>query len=819
MTGRALTALLVAVVASACSGGGGTTEPEDTTPPPRPVAGLITVEAPQVDTAFVEGEEGAVEANARVRVTNLSASERTGATVRSTASASSAGAFTASITARLGDELEILAIDAAGNESQALLLTAGPAISSLTLRPVDNEPQVGVAGQRLEDPIQVKVTAPPPDGEVRGVAVLFEVRSGGGTLQIARDVTDSDGIAGVPYTLGPDLGTNEIVARLEVDPGNEIVIEAEAVGPPRIDSVTPQEAEPGETVEILGQNFSPIGHHNKVRFGAEAGTVREASPTRLLVEVPPFAMDGTVVVELTGVASNGVQFDVLPVPVDAPPVGDVELTTLSGGDGRIVLPFEDATTEYVLILEAMRPNAQSFSATLSGDAIALSASTGAGGLAPASSRTGLVGESLIREMERRAIDRLPATVRNEAPRGDLVPAQEVGSKRDFFVVNEAGPITITDRSSFDQVTATLRFKGDNTLIYVDDRATSGSITDPMMNDLGRRFDDEVYQRQVAAFGEPSDEDANGRVIILLSPTVNSLTTQEIFDQGSRIVGFFFGIDLLHDPLNNPFANDAEVFYSIVPDPNAIFGAAPSETGADYVDLVDGVAAHEFQHMISFNWHVCKNITPCQPRDQQEALWLDEGLSHMAEALVGHHRQNLLRSALFLATPQSTSLVGGGNELDERGAAYLMVQYIVDRLGEQVLKELVQEAGLAGRTGITNINVVTDTAFTFLFHQWAATLLLDGPTLPNDDVFEMPSLNLSGGFDIAKQALNNQRAGTISTDFLDLQSRHLPGSSLTLTQQGTSPAYVRVTSRGRANLPVTIDGASGSELQVTVVRIR
>lgn len=769
--------------------------------------------------AFVQGAPGAVEANARVRLENPTASERTGSTIRTTVDANAEGAFQTSITARIGDELEVQAVDAAGNESPILVVTAGPALSSLTLRTVGNEPQVGVAGQELVDPVQVQVTAPAPHGEIRGVAVLFEVATGGGSLRLERAVTDNQGIAGARYTLGPDVGTNEIVARLELVPEKEIVVEIEAVGPPRIDSITPAEAKPGDEVEIRGENFSPIARHNRVLFGSEVGDVVEASPTRLIVEVPPFATQGDIVVELTGVASNSIQIDLLPVPVDAPPVGNVELVTMNRGDGQVVLPFEDADSEYVLILQAMKPNSQSFSTTVSGDAVALSASVDAGGLAPAGRSPRLVGESLIREMERRVVERLPRTVRNEAPRGGLSPAQEVGSKRDFFVVNTAGPIAIADGSNFDQVTATLRFKGDNTLVYVDDAATPGSITDAMMNALGGEFDDEVYPRNVGAFGATSDEDGNDRVIILLSPTVNSLTTQQIFDQGARIVGFFFGIDLLFDPVSNPFANDAEVFYSVVPDPNAVFGAAPMETGDDYVDLIISVAAHEFEHMISFNWHVCKDQTPCQNRGQQETLWLDEGLAHMAEAINGLDFQNLLRSGLFLATPQQTTLVGGGDELDERGASYLFVQYMVDRLGEQVLGRLVQDAGLAGLTGITNVDAATDLAFVFLFHQWAATLLLDGSDIPNDDVFEMPSLNLRAGFEIAKQALNNSRPGRVTTDYLDLQSREVPDASLTVTQRGTSPAYVRVTTRGRANAPVTIDGASGSELQVTVVRTR
>lgn len=779
------------------------------------MASKITIDVPIANVAQVRGAAGAVESSARVRLTNVTAGERTGSTVRTSVDAQADGSFATSIAAQIGDRIEFVAIDAAGNESVATAVNAGPALTSLTLTTLGDVPQTGVAGHALPDPIQIQVTAPPPHGAIRGLTVVFEVRTGGGTLSRATAVTNGSGIATTELTLGAE-GAHEIAARLEIDPSNEIVVPAQAVGAPRIDSITPAQAEPGQTVEIRGANFSPIARHDVVSFGSQVAVVREASSTRLVAEVPIFAADGAVTVTLTGVSSNGLAFDVLPVPVDAPPVGDVELVAMNRGDGTVLLRFEDADTEYLLVLESTSPTSATFSTTISGDRVSFSAAAGRGDLNPAMEDSRLVGESLIRQVERDYMERLSSSPTMSASRGAPRPAQDLGSKHDFFVVGVAdrGPSCPTD---FEQVTATLRFKDENTLIYVDDAATAGSITDAMLNDLGRRFDDQIYPRDVGAFGEPSDEDDNDRVIILLSPSVNALTTQEIFDQGSRIVGFFFGPDLLGGAAS--CLNDAEVFYSIAPDPDAIFGAAPSETGEAYVDLVTAVAAHEFQHMISFNWHVCKNVSPCVRRGQQETLWLDEGLSHMAEAINDLHVQNQARGALFLATPYETSLVGDGNELDERGASYLFVQYMVDRFGEAVLRRLVDEAGLAGRTGIANVDFATDTAFTFLFHQWAAALFLDGPDIDNDPIYEFPSRNLRNDFLFGKDFLNAGRPGRVTTDYLDVMARVVQGSPLTVVQKGTSPAYVRVTTPGRANVPITIDGASNSELQVTVIRTK
>lgn len=750
----------------------------------------------------VKGQPGAVEANALVRVTNVDASSRTSATVQINGQAGADGAFQLSLQAQVGDRLEVVAIDASGNASAATTIQSGPAPASLELRPVAEDEQVGVAGRTLTDPLQVKVTAPAV-GEVPGVAIVFEIVSGGGQLSDTRAVTDADGLAAVEFTLGPELGAHAVAARLEILPQKEIVFTAEAVGEPRIDAVDPGAGMPGDVVEVTGANFSPIARHNVVRFGGEKGTVFESTPTSLSVEVAAFATAGPVTVELTGVASNAVAFDVAPAPVEAPPVGDVELVTLAGGKGRVFLPFESAAHEYIVIVQAMKPQASTFTTRVVGAGVTIEPR---GGLAGAGGPSPIAGESLIRALERRVVPELPPPVYAERR---LAVAQTIGSKREFFVVNDAGPINIRDESKFDRVTATLKFVGDNSLIWVDDRTPPENLPDLRVEQIGRQFDASVYPRDVGAFGATSDIDGDGKVNVLLSPTVNSLTTPAISLAGARIVGFFFGIDLLPHPTQNPFSNETEVFYAVIPDPDRRFGSAVV-TVEEIVELLLGVFAHELEHMISFNHHVLVHDGAF------EALWLDEGLAHMAEAINHFHFQNELRSAFFLDSPGLTSLVTGGDALDERGAAYLFVQYMADRFGEEVLGRLVQTS----LTSTTNVSTATDVAFQFLFHEWAAALFLDDTGLAIDPRFEIPSLDVRDTFEESKELLNrNQNPPRIPNDFLDVTTTRLPGGATVVEQVGTSPVYLKVTARARANAPIEIEGEAGSELQVTIIRTR
>ena len=83
----------------------------DTTPPPAPEAGQITAGTPVDGVSKVSGTQGAVEPGVVVTVKN------TATGVLSTVIASNDGSFSVSISAGLTDDLELLILDEAGNET------------------------------------------------------------------------------------------------------------------------------------------------------------------------------------------------------------------------------------------------------------------------------------------------------------------------------------------------------------------------------------------------------------------------------------------------------------------------------------------------------------------------------------------------------------------------------------------------------------------------------------------------------------------------------------------------------------------------------
>lgn len=514
--------------------------------------------------------------------------------------------------------------------------------------------------------------------------------------------------------------------------------------------------------------------------------------------------------DAAGNVSGALPLQAGPIPTTVTVVdpGDDHFVTLTSGEGAFNLPFPNGNERYALVVQSVNPVTSSFPLTVSGSASAEMRALGPS--AETTTQSGL--EARVRELERRVMPALPRGLRGTRARGlGLADDPALGSTRTFHVVNKVTTIDLTDPANFDEVTARLRYKGDHTLLYVETRAEGPNVPDGLIDEIGDRFDDQTYDVDRAAFGGETDVDANGRVIVLMTATVNALNTESSVAQGGILSGFFFGIDLLFHPTLNPFSNDAEIFYSVVPDPDKEFGAA--EIGGDEVaGFLDGVLAHEFQHMINAGQRLEKNAA-------FEVVWLDEGLSHYAETLNGvsfagsTDLQNSLRSALWLQKPYAHSVVANDDNLEQRGAAWLLVAYLVGHYGEGILRDLV--AGPL--TGIPNVENAADTSFQFLFYRFTAALLLDGQGMATDPFFDFPDIDLRQRFQAAKQfwAGRPNLPGT----YLGVKTATVPGSlsSTGITLSGGSPAYFDVGASAPGTIPVVVRADRQSNLQVTIIR--
>ncbi len=165
----------------------------------------------------------------------------------------------------------------------------------------------------------------------------------------------------------------------------------------------------------------------------------------------------------------------------------------------------------------------------------------------------------------------------------------------------------TDYSNY-AVKAEIVYTGTHCIVYKDSRDIYMSDSDAM--DMGKEFDDNIYSIMVDTFGEPCDEDGNGKIILLIL---------DILDGGSLtsyVAGYF-------DPVNefsntyaqSKYSNQCDMLYM------------DSNPGASYQSVFKETMAHEFQHLIDFNQKVF-----IQDSSTGFDTWIDEGLSSAAERI-------------------------------------------------------------------------------------------------------------------------------------------------------------------------------------------
>ena len=314
-----------------------------------------------------------------------------------------------------------------------------------------------------------------------------------------------------------------------------------------------------------------------------------------------------------------------------------------------------------------------------------------------------------------------AALRSPTP----APAPPVlGSLRQFTVC--ANETSCGAAADFKTVGARVLAVGAHVAIYVDTLAPAGGLNSADIDTLRQVFDTLLYPLDSATFGAVSDLDANGVVIALMTPVVNSLTTKAACTAsgGAYIAGFFFPADL--DPSAPAFqTNGGEIFYSIVADPNGTLSCAHSATAIKTGTL--GTFAHEFQHMINYAQHTLIQI---QGGTVSEEGWLDEGLSQYAEELTARRYlqagdmatwdqlvgNDVVDAYQYLtATGASPLLI----EFDqgtqaERGASWLFTRYLVDQYGAALPGRLVQTT----LTGAANVAAQTGHGFDTTVTRWA-----------------------------------------------------------------------------------------------------
>ncbi len=500
--------------------------------------------------------------------------------------------------------------------------------------------------------------------------------------------------------------------------------------PPSISGVSATTVSPGDTLIIDGANFVSPASANQVRFTNPLADVNafEGTSDTLRVVVDQDATSGPIQVTHGGGSDTGPD-----VTVERE-VGDFFVFGGLGPNYVLSLPSPPPTPRYLVIPHGTNANA-SFSTDfgyeiLTANTVALAATRPGPTRRAASTRLG-IGEAFDAhrwEMARELIDRVGVPARSAVSSG--APAEtEAPPYRPFYVLNTASGGSI-DPGDFDLVMADLRYTGTRCLVYadVDTLANPANNFDQIhFQQLGQAFDNSIEPTNVSYFGDYSDIDGNGKVIILITPVVNRMTPPA---SGGFIAGFFLPFDLYSPPqVPTGTTNQAEIFYLLAADPGAFWG---NPFPIDFTAEENiGTSAHEHEHLISASHRIF------QEGGASQALWLEEGMAHVAEDLNGMHDANMARADIYLQDPGAISLEHATAPLSQRGGIYLFLRLMVDRYGTDILIDIVQSRC----SGRQCVETATGKNFYDLVAEFLAALYLSGKGITTDPRFNFQSINL------------------------------------------------------------------------------
>src|ERR1041385_664450 len=385
-----------------------------------------------------------------------------------------------------------------------------------------------------------------------------------------------------------------------------------------------------------------------------------------------------------------------------------------------------ATIEYLVVPQSVSTtpdDSQAFK--LGGTVLAAPPAPGAAFVLTPAASTAQQFDLRLRLAEREFAAQLPGPLRAPPRVAAAVTPVDSGNVRTFKVCSV---LTCDPRkaSTLSTVTATALKVGTHIAIYVDNASPTPGLSQSDLDALRSVFDTRLYETDTLAFGRESDIDNNGMVIVLMTPKVNALVTATACVTTGFVAGYFFGADLI---TTAPFAtgNNAEIFYSIVPDASGSVSCQHSVS--QVTGLVPVTFVHEFQHMISFNQHFL--VRAASPED----LWLNEGLSHYAEENGGRtflpdtttycnyvFGDVFNAGEYFKATDNfflvDTAGIGG---LANRGAYWLFVRFLVDQYGPALgsSDSVTRRLDHTALTGAANVSsAASGTSFGTILERWA-----------------------------------------------------------------------------------------------------
>ncbi|MGH7619667.1 MAG: hypothetical protein ACREPM_20835, partial [Gemmatimonadaceae bacterium] len=447
-------------------------------------------------------------------------------------------------------------------------------------------------------------------------------------------------------------------------------------------------------------------------------------------------------------------------------------------------------------------------------------------------------EMRLRQRERNAgfKSRLPAAARSSALGGS---ARSLAIKTPNIGDVVSYNVNATDYCDNPDMRAGRIVAITNKAIVVADTANpAGGFTDAEYQSIGVTLDTLVDPVDRAAFGDVTDIDNNGRVILFFTRAVNELTTP---GSSAVVLGYFYSRDILPKTMSAGEtcvgSNLAEMMYLLVPDTAGVVNGNP-RTKTQVVTAANGTVAHEYQHMINASRRYYVNGVGTN----WEERWLDEGLAHTAEelnfwrasglaprsnltaaiyndpkslaAFSTFEANNHARYTTYLQRTELQAPIGFDafdTDLQTRGAIWNFLRFAADHQALGTENSFWFKLVNSTTTGVANLTNVLGTTPYSLMRDWAISLYVDDFAPNVDPRFQQPSWNM-------RSALTNN--GTSLAYPLSTRTLGSNSQSVLLAGNGVSFLQFSVANGQDALLTVTTGGQSiPSTVQLAIVRVR
>jgi hypothetical protein len=268
--------------------------------------------------------------------------------------------------------------------------------------------------------------------------------------------------------------------------------------------------------------------------------------------------------------------------------------------------------------------------------------------------------------------------------GHRNPNYPIGHQERFWVLSE-------DQNKYFQMPATIRAKTPHFYIYVQNGL---KVSDTALQAAANRFEKHTYPTDRKYFGSEWTPGISG------DPHITCLYGDL---RSAQPAGYFSGEDE-YPRLVNPWSNQRNLFY--INSANTLVGGG----------TFDFTLAHEFQHMI--HWHM-------HPHD---SLWLNEGMSELAEQLNGF---SVGEQEDFISQPKTQlDAWDPNNDFPHYGAAYLFLSYLNERFGARFTREMLADSKHTDFSLIDDVlrRLHIRTTGRTLFAQWVVANYLDDKSI-------------------------------------------------------------------------------------------